>query len=169
MPGRSINPFEKLDRPLIEAFIRTKHFWLVTQRFSRLPEVSGGPIAILVTDYDDPGLALVHKKALRNDPYAFVLNLGNEKHREKLEEMLQPGSDYMMYAAIVRSRAGLEKRLNRLITDNLRRFIARKTTWQIAGSKTVRCQYETTFGELFVILSFGAERLRVRLDDVERS
>ncbi len=169
MAFRSINPFEKLDRRLLDAFGRTNRFWLVTQRFTRLPQVPGGPTAILVTDYDDPGLAIVHRKALRNDPYAFVLDLRKEIHRRKLEEMLQPGSVYMLYAAIVRSRAGLEKRLNRVISENLRRFIAKQTRWRISGSKTVSCQYETTFGELFVILSFGSERLRVRLEDVERS
>jgi hypothetical protein len=166
---RIINPFEKLDRRLLEAFCRTNRFWLVSQRFTRAPQTSGSPVAILVTDYDDPGLALVHKKALRSDPYAFVLDLRRENHYEKIKAMMEPGSGYMPYAAVVRSRTDLEKRLNRTISENLRRFIAKATDWQIAGYKTLGCQYETTFGELFVILTFGSQRLRVRLEEVERS
>ena len=164
-----LNPFERLDRRLIDAFIRTNHKWIVTQRFSRLPAVDGGPTALLCTDYDDVGLALVHKKALRDDPYGYILDLENPVHLQKLNDLILPGSGFIVYAAIVRSRAGLEKRLTRVVSDNLRRYVARNTSWKVAGSRTVSCQYETTFGELFVILSFGSESLRVRLEDVERS
>ncbi len=164
-----LNPFEKLDKRLIDAFVRTNHLWVVTQRFTRLPQAENGPAPLLCTDYDDYGLALVHKKALREDPYAFILDLSRKVHLQKLKEMAEPGSAFHLFAAIVRSRTGMEKRLNRVISDNLRRYIAKQTRWKVTGGKSPVCQYETTFGELFVILSYGSERLRVRLEDVERS
>lgn len=69
---------------------------LVSQNYNRYVGQSDGEAktAILLTDYDDMGLATIHLKAIFNDKYAAIILLKDEKHHQKILEMLDPSSAY---------------------------------------------------------------------------
>lgn len=51
---------------------------------------------LLLTDYDALAKARAHKNGIIEDKQAVIFDLENMSHREKLEEMIQPGSKYII-------------------------------------------------------------------------
>ncbi|WP_157580861.1 hypothetical protein [Segetibacter koreensis] len=124
---------------------------------------------ILVTDYDDPGLAKIHLNAVAHDKYAAIIDLTKEKHRKKIREMLEPSSRYVVYWSIVKDVKEMEMRLNNRYSENMRRYIIKNTGWRIGADETIRPSFQVTFGELYIILKRSTQTLRVRFDEIEKS
>ncbi|MEO5984011.1 MAG: hypothetical protein ABIP80_00820 [Ferruginibacter sp.] len=124
---------------------------------------------ILLSDYDDAGLAGVHLAAVKEDTYASVIHLANEKHLAKLAEMLSPASQYTLYWAVVKDPQALKKRVDVNYKDQIRRYISKNTTWRIAGSETFRPQLQVIFGILFVTLKHGSQQIRIKFEDLEKA
>lgn len=166
-----LQPFERLQAQFLPRLKTSKKIYLVTQSYSQgLDHLADQPkTGILVSDYDDPGLAKVHFAAVKNDKYASIINLTNEVHIDKLKEMLDERSKYIVYWAIVRDLESIKKRVDIRYQDNIRRYIKRETTWRIGGDETIRPQLQVVFGELFVILKYGSQELRVKFEDIEKS
>ena len=166
-----LQPFELFKQLYIQRLITLKKIYVVTQTypegFDPLAEVH--KIDILLTDYDDIGLANIHKAAVKNDKYAAVLNLLNEKHLQKLNEMLSAESPYKLYWSVLRDTASLMKKLNLKYKDNMRRYVMKNTTWRIGGDEHLNPQLSVIFGELFIFLKRGAQELRVKFREIEKS
>ena len=164
-------PFELFKPQYITRLIALKKIYLVKQSYERGfdhfsdQEKTG----ILVTDYDDYGLAKVHLDAIKKDKYAAVMDLTKEKHGAKLKEMLAEGSPYRVYWAIVKDIEVIKKRIDLKYKDNIRRYIMQQTTWRISGSETIRPQLQVIFGELFIILKRSSQELRVKFEEIEKS
>lgn len=55
-------------------------------------------------------------------------------------------------------------------SDNIRRYVAAKTTWRIGGDEELKTQYDITFGALYIILKYGSKQpIRIRFDEIENS
>ena len=111
----------------------------------------------------------IHKTAVKTDKYAAVINLNNPKHLEKLESMLEPNSAYKIYWSVVKDMESIKKRMDMKYKDNIRRYIMKNTTWRIGGDETIRPQLSVIFGELFIFLKRGAQELRVKFEEIEKS
>jgi hypothetical protein len=62
----------------------------------------------------------------------------------------------------------LEGAMDKIFTDKIKSYISATTRWRIGGDKTIRPKLEITFGELFVVLNYAGETLRVNLQEMER-
>lgn len=124
---------------------------------------------ILLTDYDQLGLAQIHYSAVKNDKYASIIDLTNPKHKAKILEMLHPDSGYRLYWAIVKSIDEVKKRMDLKYKNNIRRYIMKQTTWRIDASEVIRPSLQVIYGELFIILKRGNQTLRVKFDDIEKA
>ena len=163
------NPYVKFDIKMISGLRDMNRRYLVSQLNTHAGNVFGDDAKdpILLTDYDDYGLAKIHFNAL-TDKYRAILDLEKEAHRKKIAEMLEPDSKYRLYAAFVDDLKRVEKRLNDRYSKSIRNYIAQHTTWRIGADKTLIPKMQLIFGELFVILKYSGQEIRFKLADLDK-
>ena len=168
-----LKPFERFLGMYVNEFIKLGKIYLVTQTYSRhyghINEKQ--KIGILISDYSDFGLAKGHYSALKNakDKYAYILDITNEKHLAKLNEMIAYNADYAVYWAAVDNIKKLTRQLNTNFTGHIKRYLLKNTRWAIDRDTTIKPKLKVIFGELFVTISFRGEELRVKFEDIENS
>ena len=164
-------PFEIMRLEYINQLIRLKKIYLVTQSYNMVEDPFGhtDKIGLIASDYDDSGLAKIHLAAVKQDKYASVIQLSNSVHLAKITEMLQQDSAYAVYWAVVKDAEQLKRKVDTQFSDHIRRYITKNTNWSIKGSATLKPQLQVIFGELFVILKYGSQELRIKFADVEKS
>ena len=165
-----LQPFEVFKSEYIPRLVSLKKTWLVSQSYPRGADQfeEQKKESILLSDYDDPGLAKVHLNAVKHHKYAAMLDLQNPKHRDKLDEMLKADSKYRIFWCIVKSAKELETRVNARWKENMRRYIEKETTWRIDRNATLKPSLQVTFGELFIVLKHGSQTLRIKFDEIEK-
>lgn len=164
-------PFEELKPNYIRLLEQQKKNYLVSQSYGRGfdPLADVHRIDILMTDYDDEGLAKIHYNAVKEDKYAAILKLDNPKHKDKLEEMLHEGSKYHVFWGIIKSKSEVKDRILRKFKENIRRYVNQKTNWRIGGDKEIVPDIAIDFGELFITLKYGRyQDIRVKFEEIER-
>ena len=91
--------------------------WLVSQTYCRVKEMEADPFSsrvnLLFSDYAELGEARLHHNAVKNDRYAAIIDLKNPAHLKKIQDMLQAGSGYRLFFAVVRSAGELENLINK--------------------------------------------------------
>ena len=164
-------PFEIMRTEYIAQMIRLKKIYLVTQSYNMGEDPFGhtDKIGLIVSDYDDAGLAKIHLAAVKHDKYASIINLSSEIHLAKITEILQRDSAYAIYWAIVKDAEQLKRKVDTKYSDHIRRYITKNTNWSIGGSTVFKPQLQVIFGELFVILKYGSHELRIKFVDVENA
>ena len=164
-------PFELFKASFIQRLVKLNKVYIVTQSyeagFCALDEVP--KITLLVTDYDDIGLANIHKAAVKTDKYAAVIHLNNPAHLQKLESMLEADGSYKIYWSVVKDMGSIKKRIEVKYKDNIRRYIMKNTNWRIGGDEVIKPQLSVIFGELFVFLKRGAQELRIKFEEIEKA
>lgn len=162
-------PFEVFKQDYIRRLIGLKKFYLVTQTYTRGPvDTVNEKIVLLITDYDNPGLAKIHWNAVKHDKYAAVINLNNANHLAKITEMAGLGSAYILYWSMVKDVNELHQRLTTRYTENIRRFLATNTLWRIGADEKITTRFEVTFGELFIIIKRRSNNIRIKFEDIEK-
>lgn len=164
-----LNPFSKFQCRFIPAFRKLRKRYLVTQQFHRennLFKITGKTY-LLITHYSDPGLAKIHLNALKQDPYACILDLENERHREKLEWMISMDAPFVLYSSLVTDTKVIKQALDKTLKEKIQRYVETTTRWRIRREQVVRPVVEVIFGELFVTMKYGQETMRVRLSEIE--
>ena len=93
---------------MVERLMELHKYYLVTQSYERGAQECGTiQVAVLVSDYEDAGLARIHLNAMRGDRYAALIDLQKEEHRDRFMKILQPASGYTVYWSKVKSRNAL--------------------------------------------------------------
>lgn len=164
-------PFEKFNQANVNGLIRLKKFWLVSQTYQRGfdPFEDSDRIPILLSDYEDVGLARIHYNAVKSDKYAAIVQLQRQDHMNKLFEMLSSSSQYDLFWSIVKDAKTTEKVMNSKYASHIRRFILKNSNWNIGAEETIIPKLEVTFGELFIILKRGSQRIRVKFEEIEKA
>jgi hypothetical protein len=166
----NFNPFEKLSVPLIDAFRSKEKRWLVSQTLDVSPDEALGPdrVFLLVSHYENQGMASVHLKAVSSDRFAALIDLEREKHRATLLSMLRPDSRYVVYSSLIRNRARAEQMASQLYKEKYWKYVLQYSKSGISPSKNLRPSIQLIFGEIFIVLKYGSETLRTRLSDIEK-
>ena len=163
-------PFELFKKEYINRLIRMDKKYLVSQTYEKAFDYfEATKTDILLTDYDQLGLAQIHFSAVKKDKYASIIDLTNPKHISRILEMLHPDSAYRLFWAIVKSLAAVKQRIDLKYKDHMRRYIMKHTTWRIDASEAIRPGLQVIYGELFIILKRGNQTLRVKFDDIEKA
>ena len=144
---------------------------LVTQSYSRyVDDLSEVPkTRILVTDYDNRGLANIHLKAVSHDKYGAIVLLDSEKHLHQFLQLLQPGSHYKVFWSVVNNLKEMEERLKKKYSKHLMRYVAKTTDWHIARDENLIVSFQVTYGELYIIIRRKTQTIRVKFDEIEKS
>jgi hypothetical protein len=166
-----LNPFERFQRRFIEAFRKAGKSYLVSQTFEagRDHFADPGKKYILFSHYGNLSQSQIHLSALQGDRYAAIIDLEKEKHREKVLDMLKVDSDWVVFSCLIASKEAVEKRLNAKYEKNLRRYVEKNTHWRIGSGKIMQPQLDIAFGELFIILKYGSEQIRITLAELDKS
>jgi hypothetical protein len=125
-------------------------------------------ILILTTHYDDKGMATVHHQAVMDDRYASIIDLEREAHMKQLDNILTHDSKYIVYSSLIRNRERVEKQATEMYKEKYWRYIQQHSKAGISPTKSLRPSLQLIFGELFVVLKYGAETLRTKLSDIEK-
>ena len=72
-----MQPFIKLQQPFLDKLVALQKNYLVTQSYNRHHDhfSEHNKQGILLSDYDDAGLAAIHLNAVSHDKYAAILDL----------------------------------------------------------------------------------------------
>lgn len=163
-----MQPFVKFEKIHLQKVIELGNKYLVSQSYGRVDHfMDQGHIYILLTDYNDLGLAHIHHKAVRTDRFGAIIHLDKPAHLLKINEMLN-GNEYALYWSVVPSTADLKKRLHTSYKNKIRKYLMQKTSWQVGKDEQVRSQMQVIFGELFLILKWRNQRLRIKFAEIER-
>jgi hypothetical protein len=163
-------PFELFKPEYINRLIKMDKIYLVSQSYDKaFDHFEATKTDILLTDYDQLGLAQIHLSAVKHDKYASIINLTNPKHKLKLLQMFHAESGYRLYWAIVKSVDEVKKRLDLKYKDNIRRYIMKRTNWRIDASEAIKPSLQVIYGELFIILKRGSQTLRVKFEEIEKA
>ena len=164
-------PFLEFKELYIERLICLNKKILVTQSYNRyvdnLSEVS--KTGILVTDYDNRGLANIHLKAVSHDKFGAIVLLDNDKHRQQLLQLLQPVSQYKVFWSVVNNLSDMEQRLKKKYSKHLMRYVAKTTDWHIARDESLAVSFQVTYGELYIIIKRKSQTIRVKFEEIETS
>lgn len=165
------NILERFKPQMIEGFRKMKHRYLVSQTYREgYDHFNDNPKdCLLFSDYEDLGMANVHFRAVKNDKYAALLDLEREDHRNKIYQLLQPESRFDVYCAFINNAKQVKARADVKFDGNIRRYISKNTTWRIGSDKTIKPQLQLIFGEIFVVIRYGGQQLRIKLADLERT
>jgi len=163
-------PFEKLTHSLISSFRKKGKRWLVSQtlKLNISDPVLLSKTLILITHYEDKGLATVHHKAVLEDKYASVIDLERETHRKQIDSILSQDSKYILFSALIRNRERVEKQATEMYKEKYWRFIQQHSQSGVSPTKSLRPSLQLIFGELFVVLKYGSETLRTKLSEIEK-
>jgi len=164
-------PFEKFHAQYIPGLIGLKKMYLVAQTYNRGFNHfnNEGKTNILLTDYEDLVEAQKHYNEIKGDKYAWIFELENEKHKEKLIEMVNINSKYALYWAIVKDAKEMMKKLNLKYKDNVRRYIASKTTLRIKANETLATSLQVSFGEIYLVIKANGKSIPVNFGDIEKA
>lgn len=163
-------PFELFRPEYIDRLIKMDKIYLVSQTYLKaFDHFEETKTDILLTDYDQLGLAQIHYSAVKKDEYASIIDLTNPKHKEKILQMFHAESGYRLFWAIVKSIEEVKKRLDLKYKDNIRRYIMKQTAWRIDASESISAGLQIIYGELFIILKRGSQTLRVKFEDIEKA
>ncbi len=162
--------FDKMRIEMLPRFVSLGKVYVVAQQYHQYHDHFSDEqkTSLLLSTYDDPGLARLHLSALTKDKYAAIINLKNAKHLKKLEEMLEPESKYHVFWAAVADPAEVKKRMERKYKDAVRRYILKETNWKVGGAEKITPDVQLIFGELFVIIKRGREILKIKFDELEK-
>jgi hypothetical protein len=160
------NPFSRFQEKFIPTFLKAKKRYLVSQTFTR-DNSQDGKTFLMLTHYDDKESAKVHLNAISFDKFASIIDLEKEVHRNKLLEMLSPQSKYVIYSSLTIDPKEVKRTVDSLFKEKVQRFINKNTNWRISRDHTVKPKLEITFGELYVVLKYGTQTIRVKLEEIE--
>lgn len=162
-----LQPFERFKPEYIDGLLRLNRPYLVSQTYHRANQSDN--VAILLTDYDDIGLAEMHQKAVRHDRYAVTLDLSKPAHLSKIKQMLQPESGYQLYWSVVKSKQQIKKRLDLDYKDAIRHWIEQNTDWRLSGADKIGTVLQVIYGELFLSIKKGSQTRNPKFEEIEKS
>ena len=164
-----MQPFIKLQQAFIDKLVALQKNYLVTQSYNRHHDhfSEHNKQGILLSDYDDAGLAAIHFNAVSHDKYAAILDLKKPAHYKKLQAMMK-GEEYELYWCIVKSAAELKLKLDAGYKGKIRLWVEKNTSWNIKASDRVLTQFEVRFGELFLILKWRTQKASLNFEEIER-
>ena len=154
----------------MDAYLTDGHFFIVTQTYRGGTDMFSDESKeqIMMSDYKDINLAKVHKQALINDKYAYILDLRIKEHMSKAKEMLLPESAYLVFSNYIEDKKVIKQHIDKYYSEHLRTYVNRETTWRIGGNEQIKPDLELIFGELFVILKYAGQTRKLRLTDLEK-
>ncbi len=162
-----INPFTLMESKFIPAFRARGKRYMVLQNFTLEDHLfKKDKKYVLVSHYDDKGIALKHYELVQQQEVAQILDMEEEAERMELENMLNINSGYILYSVLTTNPDIVKK-----ILDNLKykimKYVAAKPKWRISRNNTLVPKLKTIYGELQVEMNYSGQSITVPLKVIE--
>ncbi len=166
-----LQPFYPFKAAYVDKFIALKKKYFVAQSYPRGQKEAEAfeKTAMLLSDYDNPGLAKNHLAAIKQDSFAAIIDTSKEKHLTRLREILNAKSPYLVYWNAVKSNNKLKAHVKKKYRDHIKRYIDKNTRWHIGREETIEIEVELEFGTLFMVINRGKQSLRIPLAEIEKA
>ena len=166
-----LQPFYPFKAEYVDKFIALNKTYFVSQSYMRGQKDADvfGKTAMLLSDYDNLNTAQAHLMAIRHDRYAAIIHTRNEKHLERLREILAAKSPYLVFWNAVKSNQKVKAVVKQKYRENVKRYIDMHTRWHIGRDEQIEIEVELEFGTLFIVINRGKQKLRIPLLEVENA
>ncbi|MBE7170556.1 MAG: hypothetical protein INR73_08195 [Williamsia sp.] len=162
------NPFIRFMPELIDAFRKKGEPYLVSHTFKAGVDVfTPGKTALMFSQYANNSHAQVHLQTVKADRWAALIDLENEKHRNKVLEMLLPASSYLVFSNLTHDNETVVNFTNKYCADKLQRYLKRHTNWRNSSYKNLRPKIQLIYGEMFIVVQSGSQQLRIKFTEIE--
>lgn len=161
-------PFVLFKLEFIDRLIKLKRIYLVSQLYDFTNYNVGADIKtnILLSDYDDLGLAKGHARTLLHDKYAAVIDLSNRSHIFKLNQMLLPSSDYCVYWSSLYNRQDLKRKIDTQYSPAIDYYLKHYTEWKEQGDQKIYKDLKVINGELYVTVKCKTQSLEIKFKNI---
>jgi hypothetical protein len=161
------NPFSPFDPRLLGAFRRQGVRVFVKQTLQLCEEEDDQDQAFLLTHFTDPSRALEHYSAIKEDPNRQVFSLDHPESWQKLASMInRPPAGQRFFTALTIKNVNQKAKM--ILDRKVRAYIRNETNWRPARHEKVNFSLDFNFGEIYVVLGYYPEQLKVRLTELER-
>lgn len=160
------NPFTLFSPELLAAFIKAERTYFVRQEFPRGIRDEENIRVFLFSHYPDIAFAKEHYGAIAHDSSRKLYNWADEQDREKLLIAASQPTGYKIFSSLV--VPDWKERAERLLTQQVRRFVSGKLEWHPRRSEKVTFDLFIQFGDLYARLYLRNEELRVKLEEIEK-
>ena len=162
------NPFPLLDEKILADKIQEGKEFFVRQIYNRGLQ-KGIRASFLFRAYDssERTQALEHFAKIKNDPNAFLYEVNNPDHLEKLRIAAKQPFGFKIYYA---GKKGLDWNPPTEYQEHMKRYIRKMhPEWRTkkGGDKIEIGLYEE-YGSLFINLSYAGEEERIPFDEIEK-
>lgn len=162
------NPLAPFQAAMIPHFLNNKVRYLVSQWYYRGEIPDSKKVPLLLTDYTDTNMVQMHHRNAKGmDKWAAIIDLENEKHVQKLTEMAEPESDYLVYVAFTDDKNKIDVKRNKQLVAACRYFIDTESGWVPKGSSTIKGMLELRMGELYMTFKYDRQERQVMLAKLE--
>ena len=167
----SFQPFVEFEERFMVGLAKTKAFFVVFQTYKRgLSLFTQQVMPLMLTAYDDRGLAEIHFKNVRHDVNSRLLSMKEEMECKEILRMVQNNEQYKIFWSKVDNGERLAAMIRQHYPEKIIKFIEKKTNWRIGKSDELHASYHVIFGELQVSFRWKTQRMEgVKFEEIENS
>ncbi len=164
------NPLEKFDQQLINGFRHKGIRYLVSQTYQAGQDqlFEPGKDSILLSHYHNLELAFTHYQSLGDDPYKSLIDLEKEAHRQKIAQIVAPGSRFLVYSSLIGNARLIEKRASQKYRHQVYRYLMKHTSWTLQPFEKVEPHLQLVHGELFIWVERRGEKIHLPLQELDK-
>ena len=162
-------PFVEFEERYVVGLAKIKSYFLVFQTYKRgLNLFAQSVVPLMLTAYDDRGLAEIHFKNVRNDVNGKLLYMREEAECKEILRMVQDKEHYKVFWSKVDSGERLAELVRQHYPKQIMKFIEKRTNWRIGKSDELHVNYHVIFGELQLSFKWKTQRLEgIKFEEVE--
>ena len=162
------NPFLQIDIRHLNVYKQkgVKAFVQQTYDRGRNPHDESQQSAFLLIHFNEINKAREHFEAIKTDPGRRLYFIDVANDWQQLQNLLRPGSHTKIFSIL--TVPGVHEKARRVLDKKLHYFIDRKTNWRPRSYDLVAFDFKIVFGEIWVVLTYGARHEEIKLDDLEK-
>lgn len=164
------NPLVRFSMKMMPGFQKMKVRYLVSQTYGRGAVSNNGveKQSLLLTDYCTLQEARKHREQVNGDEWVAIIDLQQAAHLQKLQQMTEKDSPYLLYCAFIADAASVNDRNTAELQEAVRFFIDKETDWKPGSNAVVQANLELSLGQLLLALKYKRRKTTVPLHTIEK-
>lgn len=161
------NPFAPFDPHFLRAFKQKGVKAFVKQTYDRGRNTydDNPQPAFMLIHFTDAVRALEYFNMIRLDTNRQLYNIDNPDDWQQLVNMLsQPSGQRFFTNLTIRN---VNQKARQMLDRKIRAYIRSRTTWRPAKNEEVNFSLDFIFGEIYVLLGYRRNEIKVKLEEIE--
>ena len=164
------NPCYPFTSELLESMVQKEVLYFVRSTYTRgiIPNqqenIKG---SFLISHYHDLAEAERHYNAIQHDPFRFLYDARKPEHLEKLRVAASQPASYSIYSKII--IPNIIKKVTVLFKENTKRYLHKKTDWDLKGKVTITPLLYFQLGELYIRITYMGDEIKIKFEEIENA